>query len=221
MAVTVLVRGPEWFFGLDSLFEGFAGLVLLLVSLTSWKAYSFTGEKRYRSFALAFGLMTLGFVTRALTDLGLHFNLFKAPQALFFGGYVAFIFLTLASLVLLFALTLKARERAPFVALLLVSLVLVLLSSSYFLSYHAISVILFGFVSWHFVRNYFEKKSFPAACVAGAFVLMTLAQVQFIVDVLWKKWYILGNLSFILGIFLLFAALVRVLRTPLKLKKRK
>lgn len=221
MAVTVLIRGPEWFFGIDSIFEGFAGIVLLLVTLFSWKAYSFTKDKRYRSFALAFGLMTLALIVRALTDLGVHFDWFNAPKTVFLAGYVAFIFLTLLSVVMLFALTLKARDRAPIVALLLVSLALILISSSYFLSFHTISFILLCFISWHFVRNYLEKKSFPAACVAGAFVLLTLAQVQFVVDMLWHRWYIIGHLSQLLANFLLFAALVRVLKTSAPVPKRK
>ncbi len=185
--------------------------MLFRSTLFSLKAYAFTKDKRYRTFAIAFGLMTIGLVLRAITDLLVHQKI--GPSAvIFFYGYVGYITATLTALVILFALTLKAQQRAPFIALLLISLVLVLLSSSYFLSFHVISLILFVFISIHFVRNYYLKRSLSALLVCIAFVLLAIAQVQFIVDTVYYRWYILGHLSNLLAYSLLLAALVKVLK---------
>lgn len=211
MAIEIAIRGPEWFFGIDSLFEGFAALTLLLVTLFSLKAYRFTKDKRYRTFAIAFGFMTLGLIIRAVTDLLVHQKVGHSAT-IFYYGYVAYIFAWLTALVILFALTLKSKQRTPFIALLLISLVLVLLSSSYFLSFHVISLILLIFIAVHFVRNYYQKRSLSALLVCTAFVLIAVAQVQFIVDMVWHKWYILGHLSHVVAFGLLLVALVKVLK---------
>lgn len=209
--VIATVRGPAWFFGIDSLFEGFAVLALLLVTLFSLKAYRFTRDRRYRTFAIAFGLMTVSLFARALSDLLVYLQVNVMPVVLV-GGYVLYMAATLVSLVILFALTLKTRESAPFIALLLVSFVLVLLSSSYRLSFHSISLILLVFIVYHFLMNYFKKKSFTALLVSLSFVLLALTHAAFIVDLLRMKFYVVGHLLHVFAFAALVAALVRVLQ---------
>jgi hypothetical protein len=211
MPVSVIVRGPEWFFGIDSLFEGFGALALLLVTLFSFKAYRFTKDKRYRTFAIAFGLMTLGLASRAITDFLVYMES-PAKVLVLMAGYVLYMAATLASLVILFALTLKAKQRTPFIALLLISFMLVLFSSSYRLSFHAISVILLVFIAWYFVRNYFEKKSLTALLVCSSFVLLVLTNIAFIVDIIRQRFYIVGHLLHVAAFALLLIALLKVLK---------
>jgi len=209
MVLNITVRGPEWFFGVDSLFEIVAVVALLLITLFSFSAYRFTKDKRYRTFALGFGLMTIGMFARALTDFVVFLDL-EVPILGLMAGYASYMGLTLLSLVILFALTLKSKERAPFIALLLSSFVLVLLSASYRLSFHAMSIILLGFITYHFVKNYLQKKSLTALLVASSFALLTLTNVAFIVDIIRLKFYIIGHLINLLAFVLLFVALVRV-----------
>jgi hypothetical protein len=211
MPVSVIVRGPEWFFGIDSLFEGFAALALLLVTLFSFKAYRFTKDKRYRTFAIAFGLMTIGLVSRAITDFLVYMES-PAKVLVLMAGYVLYMAATLTSLVILFALTLKAKQRTPFIALLLVSFALVLFSSSYRLSFHAISVILLVFIAFSFVRNYFEKKSLSALLVCSSFILLVLTHAAFIVDIIRQQFYIIGHLLHVAAFALLLIALLKVLK---------
>ena len=209
MVLNITVRGPEWFFGVDSLFEIVAVVALLLITLFSLSAYRFTKDKRYRTFALGFGLMTIGMLARALTDFVVFLDL-KVPILGLMAGYAAYMGLTLLSLVILFALTLKSKERAPFIALLLSSFVLVLLSASYRLSFHAMSIILLIFITYHFVKNYLQKKSLTALLVASSFALLAITNIAFIVDILRHKFYIVGHLIHVLAFVLLFVALVRV-----------
>ncbi len=218
MVVTITVRGPDWFFGIDSLFEGFAFIALLLVTLFSFKAYKFTKDKKFRSFAFGFGLMALAELARALADLFVYAGWNVKPLALLglYGGYMG---LALVSLVVLFAITLKTTQKAPVIALMMVSLVLILLSTSYRLSFHSISFILLAFISYHFIRNFFEKKSVCAFLVCSSFVLLGLAQVAFIFDIVKQRFYIIGHLVHLLAFAALLVALVRVLRVPVKRKK--
>jgi hypothetical protein len=218
MGLMLTVRGPEWFFGLDSLFEGFAFIALLLVTLFSFKAYRFTRDKKFRTFSVGFALMTLGILFRALADFFVYADVSVKPliMLVLYGGYMA---LTLVSLIVLFALTLKTRQKAPFVALLLVSLVLIMLSVSYRLSFHAIAVILLAFISYHFIRNFFEKKSLCALMVCSSFVLLALAQVAFIFDIVKQKYYIIGHLIHLVAFAALLAALIRMLKAPAKRRK--
>jgi hypothetical protein len=209
MALGVVVTGPDWFFGVDSGFEFFAFFALMLITLFSWKAFRFTKDKRYRTFATAFAFMALGMACRAVADLFVALNINSRPDVLV-GGYVGYIFLTLTSLILFFALMLRATQRAPLVALFIIALVSLFLSQSVRLTFHAISLILLLFISYHFIKNYFQKKSFTALLVCIAFVLLAVAQFQFIVDVLYHKWYILGHLSHVVAFGLLLVALIKV-----------
>lgn len=211
MVVSVIVRGPEWFFGIDSLFEGFAAIALLLVTLFSFKAYRFTKDKRYRTFAIAFGLMTVSLLARAVTDFLVYI---EGPVKVWvlIVGYMLYMGATLASLIMLFALTMKASQRTPFIALLLASLVLVMMSKSYRLSFHSLSVILLAFIAYHFIRNYFNKKSLTALLVAGAFTLLTLTHAAFILDIVQQRFFVVGHLLHVAAFGLLLIALAKVLR---------
>ncbi len=211
MVVSVIVRGPEWFFGLDSAFEAFAGLALLLITLFSFKAYRFTKDKRYRTFAIGFGLMTIGVISRAITDFLVYVDN-PMKVVLLMGGYALYMGATLAALVVLFALTLKVKQKAPCVALFVVSLVLILFSSSYRLSFHSVAVILLAFISVYFIQNYVRKKSWTAFFVCAAFVLLTLTHGAFMVDIIRQRFYIVGHLLHVGAFASLLIALVRVLR---------
>ncbi|MEM4240244.1 MAG: hypothetical protein QXM31_01210 [Candidatus Woesearchaeota archaeon] len=218
MVVTLTVRGPSWFFGIDCLFECFAAVALVLVTWFSFKAYKFTKDKRYRTFSIGFGLMLLGIVSRALADMIVYAGWETKPIVLL-AGYAGYMGLTLVSLVVLFALTMKTKQKAPFVALLLVSLLLILFSESYRLSFHSISLILLAFISYHFIRNFFEKKSVCAFLVCSSFILFALAQLAFIFDIVMQKYYIIGHLVHLVAFAALLVALVRMLRAPAKRKK--
>lgn len=211
MVVTITVRGPDWFFGLDSILEGFSAVAMLLVSLFSFKVYRFTKDKRYRTFALGFGLMALGTLLRAVSDFLVYLDV-NIKAIWLMAGYGLYMAATLTSMVVLFALTIKTRQKAPFVALLLVSFALIMLSASYRLSFHSISVIILAFIAYHFIRNYFAKKSLSALLVCVSFVILTLAHVAFIVDIVKQRFYIVGHLLHVAAFALLFFALVKVLK---------
>jgi hypothetical protein len=209
MVVTITVRGPEWFFGVDSLFEGFAALAAILITLFSIKAYRFTKDRRYLTFALGFGLMALGQVSRAIADLLVYLGAEVRPIWLL-GSYAGYMGLTLIAFLVLFALTLKARQRASLVALTLIAFVGVLLSSSYRMAFHSMSFILLVFIAFHFIRNYFQKKSLTALLVCGSFIGLALTQVAFIFDILQHRFYIVGHLIHLAAFALLFVALLKV-----------
>lgn len=211
MAVGVIIRGPEWFFGVDSGFEFFAFLALALITLFSWKAFRFTKDKRYRTFAVAFAFMAAGMLLRAVADLLVVLNVQAHPLVLI-GGYAGYIFLTLVSLVIFFGLMLRTTQRAPLVALFLIALVSILMAKSVRLSFHSISVILLAFIAYHFIRNYFQKKSFTALLVCLAFVLLTLTHAAFIVDIVRQRFYIVAHLLHVAAYGLLLVALIKVFK---------
>jgi hypothetical protein len=211
MVVAITVRGPVWFFGIDSLFEGFAAVALLLVTLFSLKAYRFTKDRRYRTFAIGFGLMALGMASRALADLAVYAE-FNVPVRWLMVGYAAYMGLTLVSLVVLFALTLNAKQRAPLVALLGVTMAGLVLSASYRLSFHSFSLVLLFFIAWHFMRNAQKKKTMTAILVCASFALLALAQVAFVIDILRRQFYVVGHVVHLVAFALLFIALLRVLK---------
>jgi hypothetical protein len=155
--------------------------------------------------------MALGMLCKGMTDFVVFLGI-DAPGIVALAGYAGYMLLTLVSLVVLFGLTLKARQVAPLVALAFVSIALLLLSFSFRLSFHTASLMLLAFIARHFIVNYFRKKSLTALLVCLSFCLLALANVAFLADIIRQKFYIIGHIIHVLAFALLLVALLRVLR---------
>ena len=131
---------------------------------------------------------------------------------LFFGGYISNIFLALAAYLLLIASTYKISDKRLIVLMFLLLVPSLLLSGSYFLSFYVLSAILLVFISWVYYQNYRKVSSTSSLLVFVSFLLLTLAQPQFIFDALTENWYVSAHLTQALGYLTLLAALVKILR---------
>ena len=56
----VALQGPNWFFGIDSIFELVGTIILFMVFLMSYKAYRLTNMQGYKYYSLAFLAPYLG-----------------------------------------------------------------------------------------------------------------------------------------------------------------
>lgn len=221
--VNVLLRGPLWFFGVDAAFELFSFVVLLLVFLFSFRAYKLTKDYKYKYFTAGFFALAAAFLSKAVTDLWLAFAFVVrkgvAPPSealervgeVFLAGYLVFIFLSLMAGVLLVCLTSKIREKKIMFLLALLVLAPFLLTSSYSKSFYSLSLLMYSFIAVHFVRNFFDKRSFSSGCVASAFSLIAVAQGMFLFDILQHRLYVVAHLSQLAGFVLLLCSLLKVL----------
>ncbi|PIN75011.1 hypothetical protein COV18_04600 [Candidatus Woesearchaeota archaeon CG10_big_fil_rev_8_21_14_0_10_37_12] len=210
--------GPSWFLGVDASLEALAGIIALAVAFAAFHMYSLTKERRYAFLTSSFALMTASFISRAVTDVLLANKEVSLSAAMaknvFILGYVTHILLALLAYVLLIILTYRLPDKRLWVLLVLILMPSLLLSSSYFLSFYGLSVILLGFVSLAFYDNYVNNRSCAAGMVFLAFALLTLSQIQFLLGPLKDLLYVSAHATQAAGFLMLFFVLVKVKLRP-------
>lgn len=205
---TLLLHGPDWFFGLDACLEGATALIALFIFAAAYRAYKISGSRNFLAFSAGFGLLAISFGLRAATDLLIR----DAAQSgiVFFVGYVGHIFLALCAYLLLIILAYKIERASICFLLFLLTLPSVLISGSYFLSFYGLSTILLMYIAYYYWHNCKRTCTVPSYFVWIAFVLITLAQPQFLLEVFSNLWYVSAHVTQFTGYLLLLFALVLV-----------
>ena len=224
--VNVYLHGPEWFFGVDASLETLATIIALFVAVASFKVYRMTREKKYAYFTASFVLLTLSFLARALTDslledvfdkiMGKHALTISQQYApvLFFTGYVTHIFLALTAYVILLLVTHKITDKRLISLLFIMLIPSMLLSGSYFLSFYGLSIIFLGFITNAYYQNYRKICKLPSCLVFIAFLFLTIAQVLFLLEAVYKPLYVAAHVTQAAGYVVLLFALIRILLKP-------
>ncbi len=213
--VNVYVHGPEWFFGTDAVLVAFSALIAFCVVLAASRLYRMTEERRYAFFTACFVLLTLSFLFRALTDSLLQKVFFEIPAHLtalvFFYGYVVSILLALTAYLILLIVTHKLKDKRIIALLFLILVPSMLLSGSYYLSFYGLSAIFLAFISASYFQNYKKVRSFASCSVFIAFLLLTLAQVQFLLEAVRISFYVSAHITQAAGFLLILIALIKTL----------
>jgi hypothetical protein len=213
--VTVHLQGPKWFFGADASLEAFAALIAFLVAVAALRVYRMTREKKYAYFTGSMILLTLSFLSRAVTDALLENIIFTIPNEqaglVFFIGYVAHILLALTAYILLILVTHKITDKRVIALLFLIMVPSLLLSGSYFLSFYGLSAIFLAFISIAFYQNYRKVCKASACMVFLAFALLAIAQILFLVEAFYDPLYVAAHVTQGAGYLVLLFALVRTL----------
>jgi len=220
--VAVVVHGPPWFFMLDA-FLAFLGMAAaVLIVLLSVKALRLTSERKFLYFAVSFILIGFALLVRSITnvlvflvipyiDSIMSFGISHYRGTFFFVGYGLFIVSSIIGYVLLAVSTMRLRE--PRITILLTVLVLLMLglSSSYFLAFYLTTIILLGFITFHVCRNCLERKSKGAFLVFFSFLLQFVAHISFVLEMVHPLFYYFGSIALLGGYGVLLVALFRVL----------
>ena len=68
----VYVVSPEWFYGIDYLFDSVSVIVALLITFFSYKSYKYTSQKKYLYFALSLFLVAAAFLAKILATIPIY-----------------------------------------------------------------------------------------------------------------------------------------------------
>ena len=208
----VALQGPNWFFGIDSIFELIGTIVLFMIFFASYKAYKLTAMKRYKYYSYAFLALMMGHLARTIANFAIHQHWLPLNELkeVFIYGYGAHILFTLAALVLLVAFTFEVKEKKSFCVLLLLMLAMIFVSSSFYLAFYWAAMVMFGFVTWHLVRNARTKRIITPKLVALSFALLAFTQLLFLGTALLPELYLGAQIMQLLGFLILFIAMVKV-----------
>ena len=213
--MVLVLNGPYWFRGFESLFVFVAGIVTMLVALLSYKAFSLTEERKYKYFSLSFFILSLSFLIFSIVSglLIMH----KVPLLYIFVenfDYVFFthVIFTLLAYMLLIIITFRIDNKKAAGLLASLALLLAVFSYQHYLKFHIVSLVLLFFLTYQFYTNYSEKKLQNAKLVFSSFYLLTVAELFFILMLyIGPGLYIFARIIQFLGYLILFYTFLRVI----------
>ncbi len=193
-----LVFSPQWFYGVDIIFEILAVIVTLIISLYSFKLYKFTNERSHKYFAVFFMTFAASFLAKIMTNFVLYYqqtvktalepviikyNLLSKSMFFFQTGYDVHRFLMLIGLLGIYWLVSKSQDNELRWLISFLLLIITLFSFQTYFVFHFVAAILLGFIVKHFksICNRVSKKSIVHARLnLLAFTLLLFSQVVFI-----------------------------------------
>src|SRR3989338_643886 len=217
---------PEWFQGLDLLFETVGLVAAMLIAAYSWRIYSSHKENRFMYFSLAFLLVAVSLFFKMFASGVLYFTPVRdtvldvlrpaVGARLRFTNlyYAATFFVQMASLLggwlLIFFISQKSRARltrwyevsqiALFVYLVL--LIAFIGHFNYVVFYLTASVLL-ALIVLNYYKNYLNNANSNTFRVMLAFVFILLSHLFFTFIFLLPGLYVIGQLFLLSGFSLL------------------
>ncbi len=222
--MVTLVLSPNWFKGIDSLFEVVSLIICLLIAYYGSKIYDFVKQKKYRTVALSFLFIALSFAIKVITNLSIYFqynrlkvSLLSAMSSTFpavtskiiqikliyYVGYFAYRFSFLLALILLLSLVLKIKDKRIVSIFIVFSIIASFSSYYYYYTFHIIAAVLLFYIFMYFYENYMIKKLKSARYITLAFFSLFISQLVFIFVLFDPKIYVFGEVVQLLGFLIL------------------
>ena len=221
--MALILYGPSWFYGYDSIFAFVFAIITILISLLSFRAYRFTGDKKYKFFSLSFLLISVAnlifwFFTSALllhlsTELTNLIVLFDFP-------FLAYIFLSLLAYTILLIIAMKIESKRIMLLLITLSLLFIIFSYQHYIKFHIIAFILLFYLAYQFYTNYLENKKSNAKIVFTSFYLLTCAEIFYIATVYVSHFlYVAAQILQLVAYLTLFYLFLRLINYGRKKRK--
>lgn len=222
--MVTLILSPNWFKGIDSLFEIISLIICLLISYYGFKIYDFVKQKKYKTVALSFLFIALSFAIKVITNLSIYFQYHKLKllllsamsstfpaltskiikiQLIYYVGYFSYRFLFLLGLILLLSLFLKITDKRITSIFIVFSIIAAFFSYYYYYTFHIVSTTLLFFIFMYFYENYTIKKLASAKYITIAFFLLLISQLVFIFVLFDAKIYVFGEIIQLVGFLIL------------------
>ncbi len=222
-----LLFAPKWFYGIDIAFEIVSIIVAVLISYYSYKLYTISKKKEHKYFHIFFLMIAIAFVFKILTNFDLYFEVLntlhigsmqiqyisKNISTIYrFGGLFMYRLLTALFAYGLYMLSYRKHDRKDLLLFVYFLSVLAFFSYySYFL-FHLTIIIILGFVSMNYWRNFKKKHTTNSKCVAYGFIMLSLAHLVFAIVEIDLALYVVAEVLQLAGFCLLLGAFISVIR---------
>jgi len=230
---------PDWFNGLDLVFDTVSLLIALMIAAYSWRVYKIHKENKYGYFSFSFILIALAFVSKIIMEGLLYYAPLRnaattvlAPvvgkaatginySSLFFrSGFFISMITMLGAWLLLFFISQKKEGRlkkyyeVSQIALFVYLLLLISLVSNFKAEvFYLTSAVILGMTVLNYYKNYLNTDGNKNALrVMIAFLFFLLANFAFIFVFLFPGLYIWGEVFMLAGFLLLMKTYARIQR---------
>lgn len=213
----VINSGPEWFYGINSVFELVCALITFLVSMLSYHAYRFAKQKKYYFLFASFLLISFAFSLSAIGGLMMHLGFYERIISILDTFDIVFLgqmVLMLLAYTILLLVSMNVRSRRLIALIMSLVTLFIVFSYQYYIKYHIILFLLLFFLSANFYLNYRKHRKLNSALVFSGFYLLMMAQPFFLFTVEFNtQFYIIGQALQLAGFLALFFMLIRVTRS--------
>lgn len=221
------IYSPEWFYGIDSLFELFFIVVTLLISYYAFKLFKFSKNNNYKWFSLSFLLFSLAFLFKIFTNITVYSKFFERTTTgminlLFFSinqyelfyiiGYLGFRFFILLGLIGIYMVLYKNTSLNDMVIYSWLFFLVCILSHYQFVFFHLTAFLLIMLIVIYYMGYYIDKKNDSSLFTLIAFIFLLFGQVFFIFTLINNFYYVLGEIMQLFGFLILLLIYIWVTR---------
>lgn len=224
---------PEWFQGLDLIFEAVGLIAALLIAGYAWRAYTINKENRFAYFSLAFLLVAASLFFKIFSSGVLYFTPVRdsvldvlrpavGPKLMYSNlFYGATFFLQMASMLggwlLIFFISQKARQRlrkfyeVSQIALFLYLVVLISFIANFrFEVFYLTGSVILSLIVLNYYKNYLNHRNSNTFRVMLAFLFILIAHIFFVFVFTIPGLYVVGQLFLLVGFLLLIYTYTRI-----------
>jgi hypothetical protein len=212
---------PPWFFNYGIMFQIAFAIITLFVSIYSFRVYRLSGQKKSRTFGVAFLFISISYFIQSFINLAIlaelnekvfsvieFRNLITMDNIAIFFHMIFFIF----GLVTLIYMILGGKNRLLYIISLAVSTLFVFASADSMAFFYVFSSLLLIFILTDYVGHYFRNKDGKTFLVMLAFVFLLIGHLNFIFLVNNPILYVVGNLLELAAYLLILVNLIRVIK---------
>ncbi|MEW6062866.1 MAG: hypothetical protein AB1571_00640 [Nanoarchaeota archaeon] len=212
------LRGPIWFYKLDTIIQFFGALVALLISYYTYKAYKLSSKKAHLYFSIAFALLGLNLIIYSIVlpawmvvyaGSGFIVDIFSLP-VLLLGSKIlnilyVFSYLMAYSLLIFVYSKIERKSMIALTALftLVISIYSSIIYSSYstqiFMAFNIISLMLLSIIVFFTYKNYMQKKNRSSFLVLSAFLLIAVSHLLMLFESFNNAFFLSAHVAQLLG----------------------
>jgi hypothetical protein len=213
---------PDWFLNYGIIFQFAFAIITLLVSIYSFRVYRLSGQKKSRTFGLAFLFISISYFIQSFINLAIiselnenvlnlieFRNLITLDNIAIFFHMIFFVF----GLVTLIYMILGGKNRLLYVISLIVSALFIFASANNLSFFYIFSSLLLIFILSDYVSNYIKNRNGKTFLIMLAFVFLLVGHLNFIFLATNQLVYVVVN-------FLEFAAYILILINLLRVIKK-
>ncbi|MBR9704815.1 hypothetical protein GOV12_05360 [Candidatus Pacearchaeota archaeon] len=219
MAIISLV--PNWFFGLDIIFELAFAIITFFLSLYAFKIYKLSDQKQSRLFGISFLLFSISYFIQSIINLSILTKFGENIHVLiklkeisllnYIGIYTHLIFFLIGLLTLTY-MTFKIQNKKLYILLFLVSMLSLFLSMNKIYWFYFLASIFLIFIVIHYFNNYVRYKQVNNLLVLIAFIMLLFGHIHFIFSVNHAFFYVIGHFLELGAYILILISLLRMFR---------
>lgn len=222
-----LVFCPEWFYGIDILFETFSMVVALLISFYAYRTSKISKFRVHTYFAVFFFFIACSFGIKILMNFHLYYGILKTLKTgllelspdlvpkrgtFYITGYFIYRLLMTCSFAGLFFIVYRERDWKNAVLILYFVFMTTVFSHFFYFVFHLNMIFFLVLICRHYTIAYFKKERIISRTVASSFFVLLLSQIMFAFMEVNTIMYVIGETLQLFGFSLLLYNYIMVNR---------